>query len=87
MLAIHPELVNKIYKTLPDQTANSEEDFLKIAKSPDWNGYFSSPSRSGAAYGKELLAVNVETYTNLIVRAIRGENLFDLPRFPTEKKN
>ncbi len=86
MLAIRPELVNKIYKTLPDQRANSEEDFLKIAKSPDWNGYFSSPSNAGAAYGKELLAVNVETYTNLIVRAMRGENLFDLPRFPTEEK-
>jgi creatinine amidohydrolase/Fe(II)-dependent formamide hydrolase-like protein len=86
MLAIKPELVDKNYKKLPDLSGSSEEAILKIAKSKNWTGYFASPARANANFGKEMLDANLETFSSYIERALKGENLFDLPRFPVEKK-
>ncbi|MEW6732774.1 MAG: creatininase family protein, partial [Acidobacteriota bacterium] len=44
ILAIKPELVKELYKSLPNQTGNSLEEIRKLALSPEWKGYFSSPA-------------------------------------------
>jgi len=86
LLTVKPELVNKIFRSLPDLRGDSEEEILKIAKSKDWPGYFASPAKAKAEFGREILEATLETFTNYVVRALNGENLFNLPRFPTEKK-
>lgn len=49
---------------------------------PGWQGYFSSPAKANAAYGREIEAWWVEGMTDLILQAVRGENLRERPRFP-----
>ncbi|MDQ3748145.1 MAG: creatininase family protein [Acidobacteriota bacterium] len=86
LLAVKPELVNKNFRSLPDLSGDSEEEILKIAKSKDWLGYFASPAKAKAEFGREILEATLETFTNYVARALKGENLFNLPRFPTEKE-
>jgi len=86
LLALKPELVNKNFRSLPDQSGDSEEKILKIAKLKDWLGYFAAPAKAKAEFGREMLEVNLETYASYVARALKGENLFNLPRFPTWEK-
>jgi hypothetical protein len=54
----------------------------ETASKPGWLGYFSSPARATAAYGRDVEAWWVEGMTDLILQAVRGENLFTRPRWP-----
>ena len=49
---------------------------------PGWPGYFSSPSKANADYSRDLEAWWVEGMTDLILQALRGEDLFTRPRWP-----
>jgi len=49
---------------------------------PGWLGYFSSPARASAAYGREVEAWWVDGMTDLILLAVHGENLRTRPRWP-----
>ena len=82
ILAIRPDLVHSVYKTLPSRAGGSLEELRKIATAPGWQGYLSSPSRSTAAYGRAIEAWWIDGFTDLIVRAVRGENMFLHPRDP-----
>jgi hypothetical protein len=55
---------------------------IKTASTPGWSGYFSSPARANAAYGREVESWWVEGMVGLILQAVRGENLFGRPRRP-----
>ena len=52
------------------------------ASRPGWLGYFSSPARATAAYGRDVEAWWVEGMTDLILQAVHGENLLTRPRWP-----
>ncbi len=86
MLAIKPTLVDKSYKTLPDLSGDSEAEILKIARSKNWSGYFASPAKANAEFGREMLEANLDTFEDYIRRTLKGEDLTALPRFPVEKK-
>jgi len=58
-----------------------------IASRPGWPGYFSSPARANAAYGREVEGWWVEGMTALILQAVRGENLLTRPRWPGPLQN
>lgn len=87
VLALQPKLVNPIYKTLPDRAANNLGELRRIALMPGWQGYFSSPAKANAAYGKEDNQVWVDGLADLILSAVRGENLFRYPRYPVQLIN
>jgi hypothetical protein len=53
-----------------------------IATAPGWQGYFSSPARATAAHGRAVEAWWIDGFTDLILRAVRGENMFVHPREP-----
>jgi len=82
VLAVRPDLVRPGYKTLPDAPVHNRTEMRDLASKPGWPGYFSSPAHANAAYGRDVEAWWIEGMTALILRAVRGENLFGRPRWP-----
>ena len=82
ILAIRPDLVPPTYTTLASQAGSSLEALRKIATAPGWQGYLSSPARASAAYGRAVKAWWIDGFTDLMLRAVRGENLFAHARVP-----
>ena len=82
MLAVRPDLVRSNYKTLPSRAGRSLEELREIATAPGWQGYLSSPARATAAHGRAVEAWWIDGFTDLILRAVRGENMFVHARVP-----
>jgi creatinine amidohydrolase len=82
MLAIRPDLVRSDYRTLPSQAGRSLEELRKIATTPGWQGYLSSPARATASHGRAVEAWWIDGFTDLILRAVGGENMFVHARVP-----
>lgn len=82
LLAIRPDLVRSSYRSLPSYRATTFEAMQEIAQRGDWQGYFSSPARASAAYGRAIENWWIGGMTELILQAVRGENLFGRPRYP-----
>jgi creatinine amidohydrolase/Fe(II)-dependent formamide hydrolase-like protein len=82
ILAIRPDLVPLNYKTLPSQAGQSLEELRKIATAPGWQGYLSSPAKATAAHGRAVEAWWIDGFTDLILRSVRGENMFVHARVP-----
>ena len=82
MLAVRPDLVRSNYKTLPSRAGRSLEELREIATAPGWRGYLSSPASATAAHGRAVEAWWVDGFTDLILRAVRGENMFVHARVP-----
>jgi creatinine amidohydrolase len=82
MLAVRPDLVRSNYKALPSRAGRSLEELREIATTPGWQGYLSSPARATAAHGRAVEAWWIDGATDLMLRAVRGENLFVHARSP-----
>jgi hypothetical protein len=82
MLALRPDLVTPNYKTLPSQAGRSLEELRKIATAPGWQGYLSSPAKATAAHGQAVEAWWIDGFTDLMLRTVRGENMFVHARVP-----
>ena len=82
MLAVRPDLVDSSYKTLASRAGHSLDELREIASRPGWQGYLSSPSKANASYGRAVEAWWAQGFAELILRAVRGENLFNHPRVP-----
>ena len=82
LLAIRPDLVRSSYRSLPSYRAENRAEMRDIASRPDWPGYFSSPARANADHGRDVEAWWVDGMTDLILQAVRGENLLGRPRWP-----
>jgi creatinine amidohydrolase/Fe(II)-dependent formamide hydrolase-like protein len=82
LLAIRPDLVRSSYRSLAGYRAENRTEMRDIASRPDWPGYFSSPARATADYGRDVEAWWVDGMTDLILQAVRGENLLNRPRWP-----
>jgi creatinine amidohydrolase/Fe(II)-dependent formamide hydrolase-like protein len=87
MLAIRPDLVRSSYRSLPGYRVENRSQMRDTASRSGWPGYFSSPARANAAYGREVERWWVEGMTDLILQAVRGENLFTRPRWPAPLQN
>jgi creatinine amidohydrolase len=82
MLAIRPDLVRSTYKALPSRAGRSLEELRDIARTPGWQGYLSAPARATVEHGRAIEAWWIDGATDLILRAVRGENLFVHARLP-----
>jgi creatinine amidohydrolase len=87
MLAVRPDLVRSLYRSLPGYRVENRSEMRVTASRPDWPGYFSSPARADAAYGREVEGWWVEGMTDLILQAVRGENLRTRARWPEPLQN
>lgn len=81
-LAIRPDLVDPQYKQLPSRAGQTLDEVRTIAGSPGWQGYLSDPAKGTAAYGRAIEAGWIDAFTTMILRAVRGENMFAHARFP-----
>jgi creatinine amidohydrolase len=82
MLAVRPDLVAPVFKSLASQAGRSLEELRQIATTPGWQGYLSSPAKATAAYGRAIKEWWIAGFTDLILRAVRGENMFVHARVP-----
>jgi creatinine amidohydrolase len=82
MLAVRPDLVRSNYKTLPSRSGRTLDELREIASAPGWQGYLSSPAKATAAYGRAVETWWIDGFTDLILRAVRGENMFAHGRVP-----
>jgi len=82
MLAVRPDLVRAVFKSLPSQAGRTPEELRQIATTPGWQGYLSSPARATAAHGRALEGWWIDGFTDLMLRAVRGENMFGHARVP-----
>ena len=82
MVAQRPDLVGSTFRTLPDQSGNSFDELEKLATAPGWQGNLSSPSRATPAYGRALEQWWIEGFSDPILRAVGGENMFAHARNP-----
>ena len=82
MLAHGPDSVRPNYKTLQSQAGRSLEELREIATAPGWQGYLSTPAKATAQYGRAVEAWWIDGSTDLILRAVRGENMFVHARIP-----
>ena len=82
LLAVRPDLVRPSYHSLPSYRVENRTEMRETASRPGWPGYFSSPARATAAYGRDVEEWWATGMTDLIVEAVRGENLFTRPRWP-----
>lgn len=82
MLAVRPDLVQSVYKTLPSRAGATLDELRRIATAPGWQGYLSSPAKATAAYGREVETWWLNGFADLIVRTVHGENMFTHPRTP-----
>lgn len=80
VLALRPELVSSNYKTLPALSASTREELQTIASRPAWQGYLSAPAQATAAYGRAIEAWWVDGLSELVLRAVKGEDLSKAPR-------
>lgn len=84
LLAIRPDLVRPVYRTLPGVAARTFEEMRAIAQQPGWQGYFSAPARATAAFGRDIEEWWVAGMTDVILRSVRGESMAGRPRYPGE---
>ena len=82
VLAIRPDLVRSSYRSLPSYRVGNRQEMIDVASKPGWPGYFSSPARASAAYGREIEEWWVNGVAGLILKAVHGENLRRRPRWP-----
>jgi creatinine amidohydrolase len=82
ILAVRPDLVRSNYKTLQSQAGRSLEELREIAIRPGWEGYLSSPALATTPYGRAIEAWWMDGFADLILRAVRGENMFVHARVP-----
>ena len=82
ILAHRPELVDPAYKKLPPLVGRTREELQTIARTPGWPGYLSSPASASAAYGRAVAAWWVDGMSDVVLRAIGGQDLRKAPRAP-----
>lgn len=83
LLAVRPDLVRPDYQTLPSQAGASLEELRAVATTPGWQGYLSSPALATREYGVAVENWWIEGMSELIVRAIRGEDMSRRPGAPS----
>jgi len=82
MLAVGPDLVRLDFTSLPSQAGQSFEELRQIATRPGWQGYLSSPARATAAHGRAVEEWWIDGFIELMLRAVKGENMFVHARVP-----
>jgi hypothetical protein len=82
MLAVRPDLVGANLRSLPDVTVRNWEELDQVGRRPDWRGYWSAPALADAAMGQRTLDAWAARWSRFALRAIRGEDVSKLPRYP-----
>jgi creatinine amidohydrolase len=82
ILFIRPDLVASGYQTAPALPGFSFDDLVRIARSPDWPGYFNAPAQATAAEGKARLEQRTRAAVGLMWQIVEGTaDEREIPRY------
>lgn len=82
LLFLRPDLASPLLRRLLPQTTNNPEEFFKVARSQNWQGYLGSPRLADASYGAQLQKYR-SARDNALASAILDGRLEerDIPRY------
>ena len=82
VLAVRPDLVGRQLRALPDVTVRNWEELEVAGRKPAWSGYWSAPALADSTLGRRNLEFWGHRWTGFALRAVRGEDVSKLPRYP-----
>jgi creatinine amidohydrolase/Fe(II)-dependent formamide hydrolase-like protein len=82
LLFLRPDLVGPVYKQLPPQTTDDLMELFKVARTPGWLGYLSSPRLANANHGARAQQYRSERDNALALAILDGIlDERDIPRY------
>lgn len=81
LLFLRPDLVAPGYARAPPLPGKDWEDLVRIARTADWPGYFSAPSRASADQGRASLEASQRAATEQMLRILDGTDERIIPHF------
>ncbi|MFN0178008.1 MAG: creatininase family protein [Gemmatimonadales bacterium] len=83
LLALQPGLVRAGYRTAPDQADSTMEGLVRLARLPDWPGYFGAPRLANVLHGQAVWNALRDSTIAVAGRILDGANPADIERFAT----
>jgi len=80
LLALRPDLVPAAVRTAPTARGDSWPDLVRVARRPDWPGYFGAPRLATAELGRRRMRMRRDSLVAIALRALDGADLRPLPR-------
>jgi len=77
---LRPDLVTADVMHAKPMTGQDLEENVRIAKDPNWPGYFGSPRQANTALGKSFVDRRYKNILELALRVLDGDDLSDEPR-------
>jgi creatinine amidohydrolase/Fe(II)-dependent formamide hydrolase-like protein/quinol monooxygenase YgiN len=82
ILFIRPDLVASGYQTAPPLPGFSFDDLVRLARSPDWPGYFHAPAQATAVEGRARLEQRTGAAAGLMWQIVEGTaDEREIPRY------
>ncbi|MEO6654585.1 MAG: creatininase family protein [Pyrinomonadaceae bacterium] len=81
ILFIRPNLVDAAYSTATPFTILNPEDFSIVAARPDWLGYFGTPRRATAAYGRHVMEYRSSLMNKTALSIVDGADPKKIKRY------
>jgi len=81
VLFVRPDLVSADVKHAAAQTGKNWDDLIRMAKAPDWPGYFGSPRLATASYGALAMAAEAKAIAGLALEILDGLDERTVKRF------
>ncbi len=82
LMFLRPDLVSPVVKQLPPLTTNDFGEFFKIARTPGWLGYQSSPRLANANYGALSMKYRSQQHNALVFAILDGKlDERNIPRY------
>jgi hypothetical protein len=72
LLFLRPTLVSDQYRSAKSQTGQNWSDLVRLAKEPDWPGYFGAPRLATAARGAADAGAFLKTATEYALKILGG---------------
>jgi creatinine amidohydrolase len=83
ILFIRPDLVAPAYKTARSLPGKNWDELVRIARAPDWPGYFGAPKQATAREGQTRIQQRSKVAVDLVWRIVDGADERDIPRWTT----
>ncbi len=81
ILFIRPNLVDVAYSTAKPFTISDPDDFSKVASRSDWLGYFGTPRRATADYGRYVMEYRSTIMNKAALNIVDGSDPKKIKRF------
>ena len=81
IMFFRPELVAKDVSSAPNVTGTSFADLVRIAKEPNWTGYFGAPKYASAAFGATEYFAEAQRVEEFAMAILDGKEVSGLKRY------